>query len=101
MTDLIAMILLLTLDWAYLVFGFPLETKFNQSTNTVGWVSGPSYRSTMSIISSCVLTMGLCVWSALHLNIPPAREAVTQYWMRIIKWVLVGILAPELVVFTA
>jgi len=45
--------------------------------------------------------MGLCVWSALHLNIPSKRHGVVQFWLRNVKWMLTGLLAPELVVFAA
>ena len=93
--------LLLICTHSQLMSALPLEPPFNSTEATVGWVSGPSYRSTMSIITSCILTMGLCVWSAMHLNIPSTREGNIQYWLRTIKWVLIGIFGPELVVFAA
>jgi len=50
---------------------------------------------------SCVLTLILCVWSALHLNIPAPHERNFQAIWRNSFWILVGIFAPELVVFAA
>lgn len=67
----------------------------------VGWVQDPNGRGTSSLILSCVLTLGMCVWSALHLNIPTKRETKTQYWLRTARWVALGIFVPELVVLAA
>ena len=70
-------------------------------TATVGWVADPTGRGTFSLIFSCLLTLGLCVWSAMHLNIPPHDESPAQSWMRNFRWGLTGVVAPELVVFAA
>lgn len=37
----------------------------------------------------------------MHLNIPPKGETTVQYWIRSFRWVLLGILIPELVVLSA
>lgn len=68
---------------------------------TVGWVSDPNGRGTSGLILSCLLTLGLCVWSAMHLNIPQKHESTLQYWLRNAKWIFLGILIPELVVLSA
>lgn len=68
---------------------------------TVGWMADPSGRGTFSLVTSCLFTLGLCVWTAMHLNIPPIGESLLQTWMRNIKWGLTGIFAPELVVYAA
>jgi hypothetical protein len=80
--------------------GAPIDTPRN-STITAGWVSTPNERGTFSLVTSCLLTLGLCVWSAMHINIPPYGESPVQYWLRNGKWALVGFLGPELVVFAA
>ncbi len=64
-------------------------------------MSDPNGRGTFSLVLSCLLTLGLCVWSAMHLDIPPHEESSLQTWGRNIKWGLIGIFAPELVVFAA
>jgi hypothetical protein len=84
-----------------IVHGQALSTCFNVTGETIGWVDEPNWRSTLSIITSCLVTMGLCVWSALHLNIPSGRDSQARIWMRNIKWILVGVFGPELVVFAA
>jgi hypothetical protein len=68
---------------------------------TVGWVSDPRGRGTSGLIISCLLTLVLCVWNAMHLNIPPKAETQAQYWSRSLKWVALGVLIPELVVLSA
>lgn len=69
--------------------------------STVGWVSDPNGRGTAGLVTSCVLTLGLCAWSALHLNIPPKGETKRQYWSRNARWVLLGVFIPELVILAA
>ena len=71
------------------------------SQATVGWESDPNGRGTISLVLSCMLTLGLCVWSAIHLNIPPLNETTLQSWFRTSRWILLGILVPELVLFVA
>lgn len=51
--------------------------------------------------------MGLCVWTAVHLNVPELeREGTKKYlfprqtWRKV-KWLLMGLFAPELVSWTA
>ena len=73
----------------------------NTEISSVGWVSDPNGRGTVTLLASCLLTLGLCVWSAMHLNIPPRRMPALQLGLLYLKWSLVGALGPELVVFTA
>jgi uncharacterized protein VirK/YbjX len=44
--------------------------------------------------------LGICVWTSIHLNIPP-KEARWKAWRRKLKWLFIALFAPELVVFTA
>ena len=73
----------------------------NNNTVVSGWVDDPDGRGTFTIASSCVLTLSLCVYTAIHLNVRPYRKTELQSWIETIKWVVFGILAPELVVFVA
>ncbi|KAK3361603.1 hypothetical protein B0T24DRAFT_111509 [Lasiosphaeria ovina] len=47
------------------------------------------------------MTLVLCVYTALHLNIPAPNLTAFDACMRKGKWVLMGCFAPELVVFVA
>lgn len=68
---------------------------------TIGWKDDPNGRGTASLVMSCLFTLGLCVWTAMHLNIPPVTESSAQSWLRNLTWGLIGVFAPELVVFAA
>ena len=65
------------------------------------WRSEPNGRGTWSILSSCLITLVLCVWTAIHLNVPAQNSTRTRPALQRLKWVLMGLLAPELVVYTA
>lgn len=67
----------------------------------VGFKDDPEGRGTIGLIWSCLLTLALCVWSALHLNIPPKYDTPVRQWSRMLRWVFLGILAPELVLWAA
>ena len=80
-----------------------LHTAVATTNNTIisGWVNDPDGRGTFTIVSSCVLTLSLCVYTAIHLNVRHYRTTELQSWIETTKWVVFGILAPELVVFVA
>lgn len=66
------------------------------------WVSDPDDRGTWSLLYSCVFTLTLCVWSAVHPNVPSRafQQSVAKHGSKIF-FVLAAILAPELGVFVA
>ena len=66
----------------------------------VNWRPDASTRGTTEILSTCLITLGLCLWSALHLNIPQHGKSSQQKCYKC-GWLLVGLFAPEIVAFTA
>jgi hypothetical protein len=68
---------------------------------TTAWQPEPNGRGTFGLISSCVLTLVFCVWSALHLNVPPPKSSKSRQALEKTYWIVYGIFAPELVVATA
>ncbi|KAI5804847.1 hypothetical protein DFH27DRAFT_480753, partial [Peziza echinospora] len=87
--------------------------RFEPTSNSTEpiWVSTPQ-RTTADLVSSCVLTLILCVWTAVHLNIPsPLERGVNSGRKRKsralialakrVKWMLIALFAPELVLYTA
>lgn len=68
--------------------------------NTSVWIPEPNGRGTWSILSSCLITISLCVWSAVHLNLPQHRKTSSQH-LRKFKWLVIGLIAPEVVAFVA
>ncbi|RPB21473.1 hypothetical protein L211DRAFT_869976 [Terfezia boudieri ATCC MYA-4762] len=77
------------------------ETPEDVQIETTRWQPEPAIRGTFRLLISCVVTLSLCAWTALHLNIPPSDLSSFQWYLKKAKWLLMGILAPELVAFTA
>lgn len=75
-------------------YGAPVQTVHFMPEN-----GGP--RGTLSLILSCVLTLTLCVYTAVHLNVPPRKEKKWRTRLRELKWCVVGLFGPELVLFYA
>lgn len=77
------------------------EDDENNKLNTTiaySWQAPPDTRGTYSIISSCLLTWGLCMWSAIHLNIPRRSWARWQ-WAGKCMWLIWGMFSPEIICF--
>ncbi|KAK4694739.1 hypothetical protein P7C71_g2896, partial [Lecanoromycetidae sp. Uapishka_2] len=68
--------------------------------STTPWHPEPNGRGTWSLLSSCVITIALCAWTALHVNVPE-HKAASRQWLRKTKWLVVGLAAPEMVVYVA
>jgi hypothetical protein len=65
------------------------------------WVSAPLYRGTFEILYSCTFTLALCVYTAIHLNVPLPSRDKTAYFRTKTKWALIALIAPEVVLYTA
>jgi hypothetical protein len=61
----------------------------------------PNGRGTFSILKSCIITLALCIYTALHLNIPPGNATPVSLFIRKLGWIFVGIFAPEIIVYVA
>ncbi|KAK4940505.1 hypothetical protein LTR10_019379 [Elasticomyces elasticus] len=74
-------------------------------TNTTqyanGWVPDPNGRGTWQILYSCVFTLFICVYSAIHINIPARGEPKNAQFWRKVKWAFIAIFAPEVVLYSA
>lgn len=82
---------------------------FDESPNpTATWHPEPNSRGTFSILSSCLITLGLCTWSAVHMNVPnddnlgkrskwDLRRWLLPQLRRRFGWMISGMLAPEMV----
>jgi hypothetical protein len=95
--------LLLTILHISLPFAGAEQPGQNETTHTtVGWVSdGDNKRSTIDLLYNCLFTIFLCTWSAMHLNVPGEKESQLRTFRRKCEWMLVGVLAPELVALLA
>lgn len=78
-----------------------IPANLTSISQRVGWVEDPNGRGTFGLVVSCLSTLLLCVYSAMHLNLPMYKESSARYIWRYFKWALIGILGPELVVWMA
>ena len=86
---------------ACLLLYFVRHASSTSAIAEVAWYSAPNFRGTWDLIASCVLTLVICVWSALHLNVPVKDSKLKYRNIRRLRWILLGIFAPEVVVSTA
>jgi hypothetical protein len=87
----------------------------DQPLSTVArWVSSPGERGTYNILSDCILTLVLCVWTSVHLNIPKTShhesrkrdasqsdggegESGGSFPWKKFKYVILSLIMPEVV----
>ncbi|KAF7369983.1 hypothetical protein MSAN_00628200 [Mycena sanguinolenta] len=55
-------------------------------------------RTLSSIIWGCLATIFACTWVSVHPNVPPPNQNCLQLYWRRLKMMLVGIIAPEIMV---
>ncbi|KAK0648544.1 hypothetical protein B0T16DRAFT_408387, partial [Cercophora newfieldiana] len=73
---------------------------FGSARNESFWHAEPGERGTYSVISECIVTLVLCVWATIHLNIPEQGKRVAQTRRKLL-WMLAGVFVPEAVVWVA
>jgi hypothetical protein len=64
---------------------------------TAKWRPEPSARGTWSIILTSIITLSLCIWTAVHLNLPENRSNESSSIACKLLWLFMGLFAPELV----
>jgi len=65
------------------------------------WMPPATVRGTVDILYTCVFTITLCVYTAIHINVPPRGASPMWWYLRKFKWTITGIFAPEAVLVTA
>lgn len=98
------------------------NTSMKDVLATFNWEPQPTHRGTFGIVTTCFVTLALCTWKIVHLNLPGACPEAnlpwTAWWKkgtthsikhrlvhifgghqitRQIGWLLIGLFAPELV----
>ncbi|KAA8895953.1 hypothetical protein FN846DRAFT_967233 [Sphaerosporella brunnea] len=86
--------------------GSAWQPDFNNLTalrdvHAPAWVPQPRYRGTWGVLYSCTLTLGLCVYTAIHQNIPARDGGRRSFYLCKAQWVLIAIFAPEAVLYPA
>ncbi|KAF5701149.1 hypothetical protein FMUND_13996 [Fusarium mundagurra] len=70
------------------------ETRRSTENGFVGWVPEDSNRGTWSLITSCLFTITICTWTAIHPRIHVSRQLRHQHkFYQLVK----AVLAPEMV----
>ena len=68
-------------------------------TSAVG--SAPAYRDKFNIVSTCLSTLLICVWTVVHVDIPPTPQPWYLVLLEKIWWLVVGIIAPDFLLYLA
>jgi hypothetical protein len=99
-------------------FPAPVSTANSGTVETTGWRyesssflvyilsltahrSEPATRGTFRLIFSCLTTLTTCVYTAVHLNVPKENTPSLARYRKKAVWVVLGIIAPEFVVYAA
>ncbi|KAK8068565.1 hypothetical protein PG996_007677 [Apiospora saccharicola] len=80
--------------------GYERNITHLQTVMAPSWVSAQIYRSTASILWSCIVTLTACVYTALHLNIS-GKQGWRPRLLSKLKWVAVGLFIPEVPIYLA
>lgn len=70
--------------------------QVGNETDIVGWQPNPLTRGTADILTGCLITLSLCIWSALHINVAGKDGWYARVWAKIF-WALLCLVAPEVV----
>lgn len=71
------------------------------SNDTIKWAADPATRGTLNILSTCIITLLLCVWSSVHLNLPGNDQTHAANFFRRLAWLAGALIAPEYLILTA
>jgi hypothetical protein len=69
------------------------------TTEMVGWTDTPNVRGTVDLLWGCSLVIFTGVWTVLHLNIPSPNDNYWEILLRKIRWGILAVLAPDVLVY--
>ena len=81
----------------YSTMSSAFDDTFDPSRLTHGWVNSPNTRGTFEVLWTCFVTIFVCTFTVLHLNVPAADDHHWQILLRKVKWMTYSIVIPELV----
>lgn len=70
------------------------------STDIVIREAEPSTRGTFTLLSNCIITLSLCVWSCVHLNLPGTDGRSGPNFLRRLSWITGALIVPEYLILT-
>jgi hypothetical protein len=80
------------------------STIFNKTSSHVelrGWVSQPQGRGTLDILVSCGITIFLCIWTSVCVNVPAPGHGPWDIFLDRWHMFCLGLLGPEFVLLLA
>lgn len=77
-----------------------LPRATNIASSPPAWVDEPNGRGTYSLLFACFNTLFLCAWTAFHPNVP-CKQSNIRFMISRSQWMLIAIIFPEVVLFTA
>ncbi len=97
-----------TLVFYSLSYAYPLHSSFQPATRDSNgavpahnaYVKEPVTRGTIGLLWSCLTTLGLCAWSAVHLNVPQSASVLKTSANRL-AWMSMAAVLPEYVLWQA
>jgi len=99
--------MLLLSDLTYLASGFtgvtPVPLTQPNGPSEPSYVAHSGRRDTIDILLSSDITLTLCVYTSIHLNITPPKKyyGIRNVLIYTFYWVLVDMFAPEFVLYAA
>lgn len=80
--------------------GAPVSSNPSNPSSERPWGAEPKGRGSLGILTNCLLTLGLCVWTTIHVDFDP-HTTFRQAAGRKMFLVILAMLAPELVMAVA
>lgn len=71
------------------------------SNTTTKWETEPATRGTFDLLSTYIITLSLCVWSSVHLNLPGNDQDYWAKFSRRASCIIGALVAPEYLILTA
>lgn len=65
------------------------------------WATTSNIRSTSDLLWTCVLTLTICIYTVIHVNVPRPGDTERSNWLSKVKLAVCALLAPELVLMAA
>ncbi|KAF7369937.1 hypothetical protein MSAN_00623300 [Mycena sanguinolenta] len=76
----------------------PLSHSLDARATTNSCKDIDNCRTFFSIVWGCLATIFACTWVSVHPNVPPPNQNRLQLFWRRLKMMLIGIIAPEIMV---
>ena len=77
-----------------------IMAEIDSKRSSSAWINEPDGRGTWGLIQSCLNTLVLCAYTAVHLNIQP-NQSERQAWFRRVMATFLTMILPELVLVSA